>query len=222
MKTLCTLFLSIVLGASAFASDVTGKWKMSANAPDGNVYKFDLIVKESGGKHSGSVVSEQGEIVLEKVALQDNVLTFTMPYDIGPIAFKLKLDGDHLKGDLTIPDGASGEVTGDRDKSSAGASEPSSAAGKWQIVGKDDGGGDHPAVLTLKQESGKWGGEIELAEGGNFPLADLKVSGNDVSFKIQMDGGDIQLKLAIAGKEVKGTYTMADGNKGSITGSKAN
>jgi hypothetical protein len=50
------LALSLALG---FGADVAGNWKMSADAPDGNTYKFTLAVKGSGSDMSGTISSPE-------------------------------------------------------------------------------------------------------------------------------------------------------------------
>jgi hypothetical protein len=115
-KSLSLCLVLIFSIALAFGSVPTGKWKMTAEGPDGNTYKFELIIKDEGGKLTGSIGNtEAGTLELQDVAFKDDELTFKLDYqDIGLISFKLHLEGDSLKGTLVTPDGDSGAVSGTR------------------------------------------------------------------------------------------------------------
>ena len=115
-KFLCASLLFVLSATLAFGGEPAGKWKMTAEGPDGNTYHFDLTVKGEGGKWTGSVRSDEaGTIDLQEVAFRDNQLTFKLTYaEVGVIAFTLRLDGDTLKGTLITPDAESGTVSGTR------------------------------------------------------------------------------------------------------------
>lgn len=223
MKSFRVLAVLVFLSAASWAGGVAGKWKVTANAPDGNTYNVDLVVKEEGGKLTAALESERGTMPLQDVAFANDELTFKLEIGSGPIPFKLKVDGDTMKGTLTAPDGATGSVTGKRDGAAApaatAAATPVSAAGKWQIVSKDAEGNTIKATLDLKQDGEKLTGSIALENGDAAPISDGKVAGAEFSFKIQVDG-EYVVKGSVSGNETKGTFTTPNGSKGSFTGTR--
>ncbi len=115
LRTTGTLFAVLLVASLAFGADPTGTWKMTAEGPDGNTYKFDLMIKSDNGALTGTAANADGTIPLQDVAFKESELSFQLFYDpAGMITFKLKLDGNALKGTLTTQDGDTGTVTGAR------------------------------------------------------------------------------------------------------------
>jgi hypothetical protein len=111
------LFLVVAFSAAiAFGADPAGTWKMTADGPDGNTYKFDLVIKNDAGKFAGTAgTAELGTIPLQDVEFIESQLTFRLFYEpAGTITFKMKMDGDTLKGTFTTQEGDTGEVSGAR------------------------------------------------------------------------------------------------------------
>jgi len=111
------LFLAVASAlALAFGADPAGTWKMTAEGPDGNTYKFDLVIKSDEGKLTGTAGNpDLGSIELQDVAFKDGQLTFQLFYEpAGIITFKLKMEGSTLNGTLVTQDGDTGSVTGTR------------------------------------------------------------------------------------------------------------
>jgi hypothetical protein len=209
------------LTAAVWADGVTGKWKVTANAPDGNTYNVDLVVKDEGGKLAAALESERGTMPLQEVAFNNGELTFKLEIGSGPIPFKLKVDGDTLKGTLTAPDGTTGSVTGKRDGAAAQAASAAAAqvAGKWKIESKDAEGNTMRVTIELQQDGEKLTGQVTTENGDVAPIADGKISGSEFSFKIQADG-EFVVKGTVSESGVKGTYTTPNGSKGTFTGTK--
>ena len=115
-RLLCAFLLFILFATLALGGEPVGKWKMTAEGPDGNTHHFDLTIKGESGKWTGSVSSDEaGNIDLQEVAFRDGQLTFNLTYaEVGTIAFTLLLDGDTLKGTFITPDAESGTVSGTR------------------------------------------------------------------------------------------------------------
>ena len=207
------LVLSLTLG---FGADVAGNWKMSADAPDGNTYKFTLAVKGSGSDMTGTVSSpELGSVALKEVAFSGNELTFKLPYgEVGLIAFKLTMTGDSLKGTLATPQGDTGTVEGTREAAAAAATATSTGAvnvtGKWKLVVKSPSGTDILATLDVKQEGATVSGDI-ATDAGSTPISDGKVDGNDFQFKIPLGDGTYEVKGKVNGGEYKGEYKGPSG-----------
>lgn len=210
----------LALGVSAWGANVTGKWKMTANTPDGNTHNVDLVVKEDSGKLAGELVSERGALPIQDVALNGDELTFKLILDVGPIPFKLKVDGDTMKGTITTPDGASGTVTAKREGAAPAAATTAGVTGKWKIVSKDPEGNEIRVTMDLKQEGEKLTGSMTLDSGDVAPIMDGKVTGSEVAFKIPTGEGNFEVAGTLNGSEIKGTYKTPNGSKGTFTGSK--
>jgi hypothetical protein len=117
MRKAAGLFLAVVcFAALALAEDPAGTWKMTADGPDGNIYKFDLVIKSDGGKLSGTAGNaELGSIPLKDVQFKEAQLTFQLFYaPAGDINFKMKMTGNNLKGTFTTQEGDTGDISGTR------------------------------------------------------------------------------------------------------------
>jgi hypothetical protein len=217
MRSLRTFLALSVFAAVCFASDAAGRWKLAANAPDGNTYNVTLIVKEDGGKLSGVLDSERGQMPLANVAFANGELRFDLVLDMGAIPFRLKIDGDKVTGTLTAPDGSSGSVTGQREPSASAAS----ASGKWEISATDSDGTTRRATLELKQNGETLTGQIAMDSGETLPISAGKASGDAISFKIPIGDGDIVVTGRLSGDTVAGEYTIPTGDKGRFTARRA-
>lgn len=217
MKHLLKFTLTLLLlSAGAFAADLAGTWKMSAEGPDGNTYKFDLVIKQDAGKYAGTLVSERGTIPLLDVNVAGSDLAFKIEMEFGTISFKLKEDADSLKGQLSTADGATGPVNGKRDGAAA-----VSATGKWKVTSKDAEGHEMGVTFDLKQNGSALTGTLTLESGDSLDITGGKVEGSDFSFKLPTPSGEFQISGKISGTEVKGTYKTPDGTGGTFAGKKA-
>jgi hypothetical protein len=88
--------------------------------------------------------------------------------------------------------------------------------GKWtaQVPGRN--GETRETTFTLKAEGGQLTGTMS-GMGGDAPIADGKITGDDLSFKVvrSFNGNEItlQFKGKIAGDEIKFTRTREGGNQ---------
>ncbi|MBL0161532.1 MAG: hypothetical protein IPP47_31345 [Bryobacterales bacterium] len=213
MKLKMMIVLSLAFCVSAFGG-VVGKWKVAANAPDGNVYNVDLIVKDEGGKASAVLSSERGEMPLQDVAIAGDDLTFKLVMDMGPIAFKLKAEGDNIAGAMTLPDGTGGKVTGKRDGAApagAAAVASGSVAGKWKVAAKMPDGGEMKVTMEFTETAGKYSGQATTENGEVAPVTDIKLEGGVFSFKVPTDEGAWAGTGKLAGNEIKGTVKAPNG-----------
>ena len=213
MKLKLMMILMLAFGVTAFGGPV-GKWKVAANAPDGNVYNVDLIVKDEGGKASAVLSSERGEMPLQEVTISGDDLAFKLVMDMGPIAFKLKATGDNLDGAMTLSDGTGGKVTGKRDgaaPAAASAATSASAAGKWTVVSKSPEGGEIKVTMDISETAGKYNGQVTTENGDVAPVTEIKLEGDVFSFKVPTDEGAWAGTGKLAGKEIKGTVKAPNG-----------
>jgi hypothetical protein len=91
--TLCTL--------SAFAADIAGKWKATAEGPNGSMERtFDF--KVDGDKLTGETVSSfVGKSVIQNGKVTGDALTFTITIEVQgekmDVTYKGKVTGDTIK-----------------------------------------------------------------------------------------------------------------------------
>jgi hypothetical protein len=116
MKTiLVCLLVTAALAVAASAADISGKWSGSFTPENGDGGSAYLILKQSGTKLTGSGGPDateqwpglQGTVSGNKVSFQVKSTTDGTLYKCD-----LVLDGDHLKGDVTLTsaDGTSGKA----------------------------------------------------------------------------------------------------------------
>jgi len=88
--------------------------------------------------------------------------------------------------------------------------------GAWNLTAKTADGRELKVQLVLKGEADKLAGTISSNE-GSMDLDEVKVSGDDLSCKIAYHGGT-SIALKASGNSLKGSFTTADGAKGSLEG----
>ena len=87
----------------------------SAQSSDGTQYKLDLLLKEEGGKLSGTLTTAGGEVLeLREVKLEGEELSFKLDTDDGTYSVALKVSENTMKGSYTGPSGETGTVTAKR------------------------------------------------------------------------------------------------------------
>jgi hypothetical protein len=92
-------------------------------------------------------------------------------------------------------------------------------AGTWNVTATTSSGREYKLQLVLKDEGGKLVGTISN-EQGSIALEELKVAGDELSYRIPASGG-IVTKLTVAGAAMNGTFTTADGATGKVVASRA-
>lgn len=110
MKVIQAVFLSMVLALAASAADFTGTWSgtLKITTPDGQTQDdtIHMILKQDGGKLTGTAGPNAGEqLPIEKGVVEGNKITMEVPVPQGAFKFDVALDGDHLKGDVTLAAG---------------------------------------------------------------------------------------------------------------------
>jgi hypothetical protein len=110
MKTLAGVLLWMVMGVAASAADVSGTWSgtLRVTGTDGQTQDdtIHLILKQEGGKVTGTAGPSVGEqLPVEKGAVEGNKVTMEVPVPNGAFRFDVALEGDHLKGAVTLSAG---------------------------------------------------------------------------------------------------------------------
>jgi hypothetical protein len=197
---------------SLLAADISGKWEVTAQAPNGRATKAELILKEDGGKITGTLGNERGAVDVAGARLDGSDLTFKLDIDSG-FSVKLTVAGDSMKGTATSGDGAVWQVTVAR-PGRAAATSP--VTGKWKLIAIAPDG-EHSARIEFKEEEGKLAGAILLDDGASIPLREVKLEGRELSFQGMAQGGVFTMKLTVSGDSMKGTFSSAEGATGTVT-----
>ena len=192
---------------------MTGTWNVTATTASGREYKAQMVLKDEGGKLVGEISGEQGPIALQELKVDGDELSYRIPAS-GGVVVKLTVAGAAMNGTFTAADGAAGKVTASR---SAAAAKAAGVAGHWNCEATSSSGRLYKLQLDLAEEGGKLSGTITRAD-GSAPIDDVKLDGNNLSFKIAADGTVYTVKLTVEGQTLKGSYANAAGEGGSVTG----
>jgi hypothetical protein len=108
---LCLVIM--VLAVSAPAQDykpLIGNWNMTSES-DGDPVKWTLILKESEGKLTADLGTEEGKQPAKDLTFADGVLKFKAPYQGSDYDIELKATADKLDGTWS-GGGGSGKTSG--------------------------------------------------------------------------------------------------------------
>jgi hypothetical protein len=85
------------------AADATGTWTGTLTpSGDDNPRPAHLVLKQDGNKLTGTAGPDANEQhAIENGKAEDGVLTFDVPTGGAVMKFRLKQDGDEIKGDIT-------------------------------------------------------------------------------------------------------------------------
>jgi hypothetical protein len=91
----------MVLAVSAPGQDykpLIGKWNMTSESSDGDPIKWTLILKETEGKLTAALDTDEGEQSAKDFTFADGVLKFKAPYQGVDYDIELKATADKLDG----------------------------------------------------------------------------------------------------------------------------
>jgi hypothetical protein len=91
---------AVLLASLALAqanSALIGKWKMTSQT-DQDPVMWNLVLKETDGKLTATLASDQGELPVKDFTYEGGVLKFKAPYGGVDYAIELKLVGAELDG----------------------------------------------------------------------------------------------------------------------------
>ncbi len=98
------------------APAIVGAWNAVASTPDGEM-QFVVDIKQTGEGLSGSIMTPDGAINLQKPVFANNTLTFEVEYMGGTYRIEAALAGDKLTGKWSAVSGSdSGNLTAERKK----------------------------------------------------------------------------------------------------------
>lgn len=206
---LSRLALTVLLAVPAFAG-ISGRWDVTSTSPDGEKIKSILTVTETSGKVEAALAVGSQNLPLEKVAFAADQISFRLMWGETGITIKAKLDGDKLAGTWTADSGDTGPVVAGRIGEAASAAPTSFYAGKWKLTAARPEREPIKVDLELKEEAGKWSGNIVTPDGQVVPAA-ITMEGGNLTITIDAGSAVYTLKLARDGEGMKGTAGGPDG-----------
>jgi hypothetical protein len=110
MKAFLAVWLWVALALAASGADVSGTWTgtLKITGPDGQTQDdtIHLVLMQQGGKLTGTAGPNAAEqMAIEKGAVEGNRVTMEVPVPNGACRFAIALEGDRLKGDVTVSSG---------------------------------------------------------------------------------------------------------------------
>jgi hypothetical protein len=203
-----------------------GKWELTVTSERGTRTSLMTIDGDLTGTYESF-----GEIPIKNLKLDGGQVTFAMETSYQDQTFKQdfkgKLDGKTLKGQIVSERGTS-EVSGKKlDVAPAAAATPAAAAvpsglvGKWEMTTTGQDGTPRTSTLTIKADmTGTYTGRNT-----ETPIKDLKVEGNQVSFKYTRSFNDQEFTMEFKGKldgaTLNGEFVSERGNR-PVTGKRVN
>ncbi len=206
--------LGVPVTGTRFGAALIGKWELTVTSERGTRQGMLRVFQDLSGRYE----SFGGEIPVKDLKLEGNQVTFALEMGFGQQTFNLNfkgtLDGNSLKGQTTSERGTS-EVTG---KKLAVAAAPA-VAGTWELTTQSQQGGTRTNTLKIKDDMTA----TYTSRDTETPVTDLKVEGNQISFKITRTFNDQQVTMdfkgTVDGKTLKGEMVSARGSR-PVTGKK--
>ncbi len=191
---------------------VLGQWDIKFNVGDREITARLTVSEKPDGSLEGKW-TEPGEHVLSNVKFQDGKLTFTRKSKIEDMEFETIYEGTVKGNELT------GMLKGEMGQWQANGHRVGTALiGNWELTSTSDRG-PRTRMLTIY---GDLTGRYEMF-GGEIPIKDLKLEGDQVSFKVEMGFGDqtftMEFKGKLDGKTLKG-QTSSERGTNELTGKK--
>jgi hypothetical protein len=200
-------------------AEIIGKWELTSVSDMGTWTIHMMIYPDLSGRYEFF----GGEIPMKNVKFENGQLVFVL--EVGPpdqtfqLNFKGKVEGQTLKGQMTSEQGTS-EITGKKLPAAAVAPAASASAssiiGTWEFTRETQDGTRRTNTLKIKPDMT---GTYTMRD-TEVPVTDLKVSGNDVTFKAVMKFNDnevpMEFKGTLEGKTLKGEFTTSRGPREAI------
>jgi len=169
---------------------VLGQWDIKFIVGDRNITARLIITQKPDGTLEGKWTVEPGEHVISNVKFQDGKLTFTRKSKIDNMEFETTYEGAIKGNELT------GMLKGEMGQWQANGERVWAALiGKWELTVTSERG-TRTSLLTIESDlSGRY-----ESFGGEIPIKDLKLEGDQVSFNIEVGFGDQTFKMEFKGK----------------------
>jgi len=193
-----------------------GKWELTSTSGQGPRTRLLTVYGDLTGRYE----IFGAEIPIKEIKLDGDQVTFNIETGFGDqtftMEFKGKLDGNTFSGQLTTPNGTR-DLTGKKVETASAA-----LVGTWEIT--EAATTDRPErtrTLKIKEDLS---GTYTLRD-SEVPIADLKVEGDQVTFKVNMKFNErevtMEFKCKLDGTTLKGQSVTPRGTR-EITGKKIN
>jgi hypothetical protein len=194
-------------------SPALGTWNISFNIGDRDITGQLAISEKPDGTLEGKWISERGNTVISNVKLTDGKLTFNRKSTFGDNTYESNFEGTIDGNNLT------GVFKSQRGEMPAKGSRVGAALiGKWDLTSVSEFG----TRQGMMRINGDLTGRYEFF-GGELPIKDLKLEGNQVTFALETGFGDqtftLDFKGTLDGNNLKGQMT-SDRGTSEITGKK--
>jgi hypothetical protein len=195
-------------------SPALGTWDVSFNIGDRDITGQLAVSEKPDGTLDGKWISERGNTVISNVKFMDGKLTFNRKSTFGDNTYESDFEGTISGNNLT---GVFKSQRGEMPAKGSRVGAP--LIGKWDLTTVSDFG----TRQGMMRINGDMTGRYEFF-GGEIPMKDLKLEGNQVTFALEMGFGDqtftLDFKGTLDGKNLKGQMT-SDRGTSEITGKKA-
>jgi hypothetical protein len=190
-----------------------GQWDLSYRFGDQDMTAKLVVSQKPDGALDAKWTSQFGESTISNVKSQDGKLSFTRKIKFNDNEFETTFEGTVAGDKLT---GSSKSERGEIPVS--GQRVGAALIGKWALTTTTDQGPRTSALIVRGDLTGRY-----ETFGGEIPVKDLKLEGNQVSFKVTMGFGDqtreMEFKGTLDGKTLKGQSITQNGTR-EVTGKK--
>jgi len=203
----------IQASGNRFGAALIGKWELTSVSERGTRTLMMMVYPDLTGRYEFF----GGEIPMKDLKLEGNQVTFAIETGFGDQTFKSDFKGTlqdgTLKGQMTSERGTS-EITGK--KLTPPAAAASSIVGTWEFTRESQDGTRRTSTLKIKPDMT---GTYTMRD-TEVPVTDLKVTGDDVTFKVTMNfGGNevpMEFKGKLEGKALKGQFISERGPREAV------
>jgi len=175
------------------AVDVTGHWDTIVKLPDGTEFPLKYEFKSDGGKFTGTVEGPAGPIDLRDVKLAGDTLTYKATIGDNEVNY----EGKVADGKIKVK--SRGGPFGDREYI---LTRPLDLAGTWETKFTGGDGTEIPLTFEFKVDGDKLTGTVE-GPLGKLPISNGKISGDEISFEVDVNGTIIKYKANAKPSEFK-------------------
>ena len=99
VTALLLLILAVLaIPASASSNPAVGTWQVTSPTESGEEYTWKLVIKEDGGKLSGTISGEPGDFTLSDVKYEDDKLSFKVTIEDQTFTIEARISGNKLEG----------------------------------------------------------------------------------------------------------------------------
>jgi len=102
IRFLALICLLACTPAFAAGSAIAGTWNLTADTADGEM-RWTMVVKDDGGKLSGTASASQGDYTLEEPRLDGNEFSFKITLEDAVYRVSMVIDGSRVSGKWNGP-----------------------------------------------------------------------------------------------------------------------